>query len=124
MGKDKFNDKIVFLEHKIFEAGIMMSGIVLDLLEMFSEMKAEINVQIPFNDYEKGYIAIDVETVFFDTETELIKINFRNMEESVLWDDIDFSSRVNIMHEIHHKYKSELIFKNLSSSDPAEGDIH
>jgi hypothetical protein len=124
MEKDKFDDKIVYLEHKVFEAGIMISGIVIELLETFPEMRIEIEVQLPFNDYEKGYITIDVEAVFFDTETELITINCRNMKEAVLWDDLDFSSRMIIMHEIHHKYKSEVMFKKFSSSDTPEKDIH
>jgi hypothetical protein len=124
MEKDKFDDKIVYLEHKVFEAGIMISGIVLELLETFPEMKAEIEVQVPFNDYEKGPVSIDVEAVFFNGETELIEINCRNMEEPVLWDDLDFSSRVIIMHEIHHKYKAEVMFRKFSSSDTPEKDIH
>ena len=124
MEKDKFDDKIVYLEHKIFEAGIMISGLVLELLETFAEMKSEVEVQVPFNDYEKGCIQVDVESVFFDAETELIRVNFRNMSEPVSWDDLDFSSRVIIMHEIHHKYNSEVMFKKLSSPDTQQKDIH
>ena len=124
MEKDKFDDKIVYLEHKIFEAGIMISGLVLELLETFAEMRSEVEVQVSFNDYEKGCIQVDVESVFFDAETELIRVNCRNMAESVLWDDLDFSSRVILMHEIHHKYKSEVMFRKLSSSDTQQKDIH
>lgn len=124
MEKDKFDVKIVYIGQKIFETGIMMSGFVVELLETFPEMKCAIEIQISYNDYEKGYVAIDAESVFFDLETELIYINFRNIESPVLWDDLDFSAREIILNEIHHKYKSDLIYKNLTSSDSKEGDWH
>ncbi|MFA5519115.1 MAG: hypothetical protein WDA74_07670 [Spirochaetota bacterium] len=124
MGKDRFDVKKIYIEQKIFEAGIMMSGFVVELLETFPEMKCAIEVQVSYNDYEKGYVIADAESVFFDSETRLINIGFRDIEAPVLWDDLDFSARDIILNEIHHRYKSDLIYKNLTSSDPREGDWH
>lgn len=124
MEKDKFDVKKIYIEQKIFEAGMMMSNFVVELLETFPEMKCAIEVQVSYNDYEKGYVAVDAESVFFNAETELINIGLRDIEAPVLWDDLDLSARDIILNEIHHKYKSDLIYKNLTSSAPKEGDWH
>lgn len=123
MEKDKFDVKIVYIGQKIFETGIMMSGFVAELLETFPDMRCAIEIQIPYNDYEKGYVAIEVESVFFDMETEFININCRDIETPFLWDDLDFSAREIILNEIHHKYKSAILYQHLTS-DPKEGDLH
>lgn len=124
MEKDRFDEKIILLEHKIFEAGIAMSDIVLELLASFPDMGCEIEVQVPYNDYEKGLVSVDLEYVFFDAETGLVNIKCCNADKPCQWDDFDFSSKEIIMHEIHHRYKSGIMFRKLSSPDKAEGDIH
>lgn len=121
MEKDRFDVKAVNIGHKTFEIGLMMSGFVIEILGTFAEMKADINVQIPYNDYEKGYVGINVITVYIDVETELINLQCDNMDNPLLWDELDFSAKEIILNELHHSYKSAILYKNLSSGD---GDLH
>ena len=85
-----------------------MSGFVIEILGTFAEMKADINVQIPYNDYEKGYVGINVITVYIDIETELINLQCENMDNPIQWDELDFSAKEIILNELHHSYKSAI----------------
>lgn len=121
MEKDRFDVKAVNIGQKTFELGIMMSGFVLEILGTFTDMRAELNVQIPYNDYEKGYLGVNIASVYIDMETELINLQCENMENPLLWDDLDLSAKEIILNELHHCYKAEILYKNLSSGD---GDLH
>jgi len=121
MEKDRFDVKAVNIGQKTFELGIMMSGFVLEILGTFDNMRADLNAQIPYYDYEKGYLGVNVISVYIDMETELINLQCENMENHLLWDDLDFSAKEIILNELHHIYKAGILYKNLSSGD---GDLH
>lgn len=121
MEKDKFDVKAVNIGQKTFELGIMMSGFVLEILGTFEGMRADLNVQIPYNNFEKGYLGINVIAVYIDSETELINLECENMDRPLPWDDLDFSAKEIILNELHHCYKSAILYRNLSSGD---GDLH
>ena len=117
MEKDKFDDRVVAIEQKLFETGIMMSGFVMEILKFFPDMRSEIYVQIPYNDYEKGFTGINVTSIYIDSETDLIALTCENRGTPLAWDELDLTARDILLNELHHAYKSEKIYKDLSGGN-------
>jgi len=121
MEKDKFDDMIVEIENKTFEINMMISAFAAEMLAYFEDLKIDVNAEIVYDYDGTDPQRIFVETVYYNPEDELIYIKPENDEKVICWDDLDLSTRDLLINEMHCRYKSDLLFRKMNSSD---SDIH
>ncbi len=121
MEKDRFDDMIVEIENKTFEINMMISAFAAEMLTHFEDLKIDVNAEIVY-DFDGGDPKrIFIDTVFFNPEDELIYIKPEGEAGVICWDDLDLSTRDLLINEMHCRYKSDLLFKKMNSSD---ADVH
>ena len=114
MEKDKFDIRMIEIESKSFEIAMLMSGFVLDILENFDGMKTDVQAELPYFDPHTGYRSLTLKSVFFNPVSNLINIETEELQTSVIWDDLNVAAKEIIINELHHKYKSVIIYQSFS----------
>ncbi len=117
MEKDKFDKKMIDIESKSFEVNMLMSGFVLEIIENFDGRKGEIYAEFPYFDPDSGYRTAVAESVYLDEENGVILVGAANMKNPVMWDELNVAAKEIIIAELHHKYKSSIIYRNLTPKE-------
>jgi len=120
MEKDKFDIKIIDIEEKSFQLGMLMSVFVFEILETFENNSADITAFVSYNNPEGGYESVTAERITLDKETGEIALFCAGIERPIFWDEFDLTAKDIIINELHHLYKSEKIFTDLSG----KSDVH
>lgn len=120
MEKDRFDHKMIDIEQKTFELGMLMSVFAFEILETFDGNFAEINTEINYTDMEGSSLRLETESVVLNRDTGEISVNCTGVEKSLIWDDLDLTAKIIIINELHYRYKSEKLYKGFSD----DGGIH
>ncbi|HPJ34773.1 MAG TPA: hypothetical protein PK358_08060 [Spirochaetota bacterium] len=120
MDKDKFDLKMIDIEQKFFELGMLMSVFAFEILEQFDNGTAVISVLLDIVTNEGESVEIETEQVSLDRETGEIKIKCANLDDNLVWEDLDLSAKNAVINELHFRYKSDRLYDGLSG----DGEIH
>lgn len=120
MEKDRFDHKMIDIEQKSFELGMLMSVFAFEMLETFSGNSADITATINFVTGEGNPLQLETERIALDRETGDITIYCMGDANRLLWDDLDLSAKNTIINELHFRYKADRLFSGLSD----DGGIH
>jgi len=120
MDKDRFDHKMIDIEQKSFELGMLMSVFAFEILETFENGIAEVSAYISFINEEGAAVQLETEHISLDRETGVISVGCFDREEGLLWDDLDLSAKNLIINELHFRYKADRLFNGLSD----EGEVH
>ncbi len=116
MGQDKFDEMIVEIERKTFEINMSIANFASKILRTFPEWKAQVDVKIVSEDFDWENNELFVKSVWLDGEDELIYLDSEKDHDPIIWDDLSLSTRDMLMNEIYGRYKSNLLYADLSSS--------
>lgn len=114
MEKDRFDHKMIDIEQKSFELGMLMSVFAFEILETFADKSVEINAAFNFVDADGASIQLETERISLNGETGEIKIDCIDEKSSLMWDDLDLSAKNTIINELHFRYKADRLFSGLS----------
>ncbi len=120
MEKDRFDHKMIDIEQKSFELGMLMSVFAFEILETFENGSAEVNALINFVNAEGTAARLETERIVLNRDTGEITIECMDTESRLLWDDLDLSSKNTIINELHFRYKADRLFSGLSDN----GEVH
>lgn len=120
MEKDRFDHKMIDIEQKSFELGMLMSVFAFEILETFSSKSAEINATINMVTAEGNTLQLETESITLNRETGEITIDCIDGENHLMWDDLDLSAKNIIVNELHFRYKADRLFSGLSD----DGGVH
>jgi len=114
MEKDNFDKKMIDIESKSYEVNMLMSGFVFEILETFDDMKSEIYCELPYFDPDSGYKTVIAESISLDFENGIIQLIGEGMKSPIMWDELNIAAKEIIIAELHHKYKTTKLYKNLT----------
>lgn len=120
MEKDRFDHKMIDIEQKSFELGMLMSVFAFEILDTFENGIADVNASINVLNADGAAVMMESERVLLNRETGEITIECTGNENLLLWDDLDLSAKNTIINELHFRYKADRIFSGLSD----DGGIH
>ncbi len=120
MEKDRFDHKMIDIEQKTFELGMLMSVFAFEILETFEGNTAEVNAAINYTDYEGSALRLETESVVLNRDTGEISVNCIEIKDPVMWDDLDVSAKIIIINELHYRYKAEKLYNRFTD----DGEIH
>lgn len=114
MGKDNFDQKMIEIESRSYEVSMMMAGFVFEILETFSGLKCDIYCEIPYLDIMAGYKSVAADSISVDPENGIISLTADGVSGPVMWDELNIAAKEIIISELHHKYKSLQLYKNMT----------
>jgi len=120
MDKDRFDHKMIDIEQKSFELGMLMSVFAFEILETFQNGSAEVSAFINIINADGAAVQLETEAISLNRDTGVISIGCIDREDGILWDDLDLSAKNIIINELHFRYKADRLFSGLSD----EGEIH
>jgi hypothetical protein len=120
MEKDRFDDKMIDIEQKSYELGMLMSVFAFEILETFESGSADIAASVNVVNVDGVTVQVESEKVILNRDTGEISVVCSDMENRLLWDDLDLSAKNAIINELHFRYKADRLYKGLSD----EGGIH
>lgn len=120
MDKDRFDHKMIDIEQKSFELGMLMSVFAFEILETFENGRADVSAYINIINEDGLVVQLETEEVSLNRDTGVILIKCINREEGLSWDDLDLSAKNTVINELHFRYKSDNIFNGLSD----DGGVH
>ncbi len=119
MEKDRFDLKMIDIEQKSFELGMLMSVFVFEILETFENSSADIAAYINIYAQDGNSLPLEMEKITLNRETGEIILNCAE-GKPVLWDDLDLVAKEIVMNELHHRYKADRLYRGLSDN----GGVH
>lgn len=120
MEKDRFDHKMIDIEQKTFELGMLMSVFAFEILETFESGSADINASVNVVNAEGVTVQMESERVTLNRETGEISLECPDAENRLLWDDLDLSSKNAVINELHFRYKADRLYHGLSD----DGEVH
>jgi len=115
MGVDYFNKRVTEVQEKLFDAEILLTGCVYDLLKTFDGCKADLYAEVPFFT-GSGYETFHVENLYLENEKNSIGIT-GSSGRNAMWDELDLVSKEILMNELFQKYSAGIIYSGLSEKD-------
>ncbi len=114
MNIESFNRKIIEAEEKLFDAEYIITGTIVDMLNLCSNRSADIYAEIPFMD--NGYRTFVCERIFLNEETGAIFAR-EHGGNSAPWDSFDPASKLLLLNELYQKICSDSLYQDLSKKD-------
>ncbi len=114
--KDKYDEMMVQIENRIFDVQILLCRFITAIMEELNVTEYELDGSFPFI-RDDGSLVICTEKIIYDNETEDLMIISKNYQKKINWTELDISILHQIANEIHMKYVSDRILKELSSKE-------
>lgn len=115
MGIEDFNSKIIAAQEKLFDAEVIITGCVFDILKNCEGSCAEIYAEVALLG-RGGYTSLVVRRVFLDGEYDSITVSDGGGITAV-WGDFDIAAKEIIMNELFQKYSADKYYEDLSTGE-------